>query len=110
MSKKSKIANYILFTIASLIEVFCILFYVDTLKLLATQSLAAIAAVAILAYFILCAIAILILSIIISIIYKKIAKNYLEANMPISKLDKIFKTLPWIYTLVNIILFVILYL
>lgn len=110
MSKKSKIANYILFLVVSVIEILCIFLYIDSLKAISTGTLEALAILATLPYFFIGTLAVFILSIIISIVYKNIAKNCLEANMPISKLDKTFKILPWLYLLVNIVLFAILYL
>ena len=107
--KKLRITNYILFALSAIIEVISIITFVNTLKLVMSDSIAVIAIIATIPVYVLATVAIFILAIITSIIYKSLIKKLNEQQLPISKTDKIFKILPWVFVLINIILFISLY-
>lgn len=109
MCKNRKIFDIILFIIVVAIEIYCLLTFAECIKLLNTESMSALAIIALLPLYIIGTAIILILTIIITILTKKITKTLQANNLATPKYIKIINILSWVIILVNIALYFSLY-
>ena len=109
MTKKSKIAIWILFVLALAAQVFTVIMYIDSVSVINSQSGEALALIALLPLFIIGAVAELIFAIILAVVCKKTSKSLALEQNKMPKLYTILKIIALAFIAVNVLLFVSFY-
>ena len=109
MTKKSKISIWILFVLACVAQIIAVILYVDSVRLINLGTMDALGLIALLPLFIICAAAELIFAIVITVIRKNVARQIMIENLKVPKLYTLLQILTWIFFIVNIVLFILLY-
>ncbi|MBE7075253.1 MAG: hypothetical protein E7376_04675 [Clostridiales bacterium] len=107
--KKLKTTSIVLFIIACVIEVACVITCIDCIRLLTSESLDALAIIALLPLFFIGTFILLIISVSLTIIYKKICEKSVQSDMQQPKFYKLHNIVSWLFLVINIALFVALY-
>ena len=106
MKTQTKVFYIILFILAVVAQVLSIVTYIDCIRVMLSNSLAALAAITLLPLFFIGTFVIFILSVILTIIYKTTAKNYVNSEEKPPAILKILNVLSWLFVVINIILFI----
>ena len=109
MNKKAKIATIIFFVILLAVQVYNVVMFAESIKLMNTESADALALIAILPMFIIGIAVALVLAIIMLVVCKKTQKQAKLNEQPAPKLIKILTVVAWVLVVVDVVLFALLY-
>ncbi|MBQ7885014.1 MAG: hypothetical protein IJ318_02845 [Clostridia bacterium] len=109
MNKKAKIATIILFVILLAVQVYNVVMFAESVKLMNTESTDALALIAILPMFIIGIAVALVLAIIMLVVCKKTQKQAKLNEQPAPKLIKILTVVAWVLVVADVVLFALLY-
>ena len=107
MYKKYKTTNIVLFVIALLVQIYNVVMYVDTLKVINSGTTDALAIIALLPLFIIGTVILFVLSVIMLVVCKRATKLFSDTSAP--KIIKILTWIAWAFVIIDVILFILLY-
>lgn len=109
MTKKSKISIWVLFILACVAQIIAIVLYVDSVRLINLGTMDALGLIALLPLFIICAIAVLVFAIVITVIRNNVSKKIKIENLKVPMIYTLLQILSWVLFIINIVLFLLLY-